>query len=251
MALEYISGENVPQKTLATEMSTTPPKMGTALSYMKIPFVKRGYDKVASHRACAISDLKYWILKQYVSIIDIWMDQTKKETHYIVVVGFSPTGIYVKDPSVQERRYIENEDLLKLWKVEDETWALEIPYPPPVITTTLRSDSFTTLLGPDNYYYIINLATSKTVGRFSNQTITTTSNIISSITTTKSISMTQEKKEGTSLEALLLTLSVGVSLCLALLYRKTKSNQKQRHDESDRQNQVNLNPDDRQPVRPQ
>jgi len=139
MVIEYISGNVVPQNTLATELKTDPVKEVTWTNNMRIPFDRRGYTSVREVRWSTLSVLKEQNSQGYLSILLIWFDTNHKYGHYVVVVGYTEGGIFVNDPwpsywnqpmsrETGKNAFISNQLLAGLWTKYDQ-WVLEIPYP--------------------------------------------------------------------------------------------------------------------------
>jgi hypothetical protein len=145
MAIHYISGDVIPQDTLAKELKTVP-KEGTWTYMMHKPFDLRRYPAV--HQAHAtLDELKNQNSRGYVSVIVIWADTDHKYTHYVVVIGYNATGIFVNDPwpsnwgqpvsrRTGEKAFISNKLLSNLWAYLDE-WVFEIPYESRIYVFTL------------------------------------------------------------------------------------------------------------------
>jgi hypothetical protein len=145
MVLEYISGQAIPQTTLASELGTGW-ATGTQEDNIHLVFERRNYNAVK-----VIDDLKtfreaYDNLKSlnalgYLSIITILSSVTKLwGGHCIVVTGYNQTGIFVNDPwppwghgQPRDRRtgmnaFISEDLLANLW-IPKNNWLLKIPYP--------------------------------------------------------------------------------------------------------------------------
>lgn len=138
MVIEYVSGDVVPQKILAEESKIDPVKGETYANMTRIPFDKRGYVNVYEAHT-SIDGLKEQNSHGYAAIILIWSDTHHEFGHYVVVVGYNGTGIFVNDPSRQDypepesrqtgkNAFISNPLLADLWTRFDQ-WALEVPYP--------------------------------------------------------------------------------------------------------------------------
>lgn len=139
MAIEYISGAVITQKTLAAEMATT---TTTTTTRMSVPFISRGHNLVHPVRLTSLDNLKDWNSQGYVSIILIWFDADHADGHYVVVTGYNETGIIVNDPyppppsprpQPHSRRtgpnaFIPSQLLADLW-TNGKQFALMIPYP--------------------------------------------------------------------------------------------------------------------------
>ena len=139
MALQYISGRVVSQDVLAAEIGTTPDN--TPLDNMSVPFHNRGFLNV-NETHTALDELKLLNSQGFLSIILIYFDITDHDpddTHFVLVVGYNETGIFVHDPwppawGEPESRdsgpyaYIPNDQLSDIWSY-DQQWTLQIPYP--------------------------------------------------------------------------------------------------------------------------
>jgi len=148
MGIEYVSGDVIPQRTLAAEMKTVPVN-GTYTNMMRMPFGNRGYTSV-SEAHTTLDELKEQNSRGYVSIILIWSDTDHKYGHYVVVIGYNATGIFVNDPwpvhwnQPESRKtgkdaFISSSLLADLW-TKFNHWVLEILYPahkPPVYTVMI------------------------------------------------------------------------------------------------------------------
>jgi hypothetical protein len=144
MAIQYISGDVIPQDTLAKELKTT--KEGTWANMMSKPFRLRAYPLVWEAHT-TLDELKKQNSQGYVSIMVIWWDTDHKYGHYVVVVGYNATGIFVNDPwpsnrtqplsrTTGERAFISDKLLSNLW-TRQEKWALEIRYESGIYAVTL------------------------------------------------------------------------------------------------------------------
>ena len=138
IVIEYISGNVVPQDTLAAELKTDPVKEVTSTNNMDIPFDRRGYTSVREEHA-SLSVLKEQNSRGYLSILLIWFDTNHKYGHYVVVMGYNEEGILVNDPwpsywdqpasrKTGKNAFISDQLLADLWTNYDQ-WVLEIPYP--------------------------------------------------------------------------------------------------------------------------
>jgi len=148
MAIEYVSGDVIPQETLAAESKTDPVKGETYANMTRIPFDKRGYVNVREAHT-TIDGLEEQNSHGYVTIILIWSDTHHKFGHYVVAVGYNETGIFVNDPWPQDypepesrqtgkNAFISNRLLADLWTKFDQ-WVLEVPYPAaPTVCPALR-----------------------------------------------------------------------------------------------------------------
>jgi len=141
MAIEYISGEKVPQAVLAKEMDTGPACGGTCLDNMSLPFLNRDYVQVSDLQGgfhTTLDELKELNSQGYVSIINIHFDTDHKSGHNVVVIGYNTAGIIVHDPvptswgqpdsrKTGPNAFISNDLLSDLWSRHDQ-WALKIRY---------------------------------------------------------------------------------------------------------------------------
>jgi len=156
MGIEYVSGDVIPQGTLATEMKTDPVKGVTYSNMMHVPFVNRRYASVRGRKYVATDELKTQNSLGFVSILLIWFDTDHKYGHYVVVVGYDATGIFVNDPwptywgqprsrKTGEKAFISDSLLADLWAYSDQ-WVLEIAYGPTVYVIAVS------VIGlPENY----------------------------------------------------------------------------------------------------
>jgi len=139
MALEYVSKASPSQAELAIEMSEggCPPESCTK-DGMSIPFLIRNYTRVHQMYEGTLDMLKELNSKGYASIIGIHFDTNHVDPHYVVVVGYSETGVIVNDPwplfwgqpksrSTGHNAFISNGLLADLWSRFDY-WTLIIPY---------------------------------------------------------------------------------------------------------------------------
>jgi hypothetical protein len=138
MALQYISGKLVSQDILAAEIGTTPDN--TPLENMTVPFYLRGFSNVQITHS-NLSELKTLNANGFLSIILIYFDITDHDpddTHFVLVVGYNESGIFVHDPwppawGEPDSRdsgpyaFIPNDQLNDIWSY-DQQWTLEIPY---------------------------------------------------------------------------------------------------------------------------
>lgn len=138
MVIEYVSGNVIPQDTLAAELKTDPVKESTSTNNMRIPFDRRGYGSVREEHA-ALSVLKEQNSRGYLSILLIWSDTNHKYGHYVVVIGYNESGIFVNDPwpsywdqpvsrKTGKSAFVSDQLLADLW-TKYHQWVLEIPYP--------------------------------------------------------------------------------------------------------------------------
>jgi hypothetical protein len=141
MALEYISGQVIPQTTLAAEMGTSWGS-GTYHDMAHLPFDHRNYTtKAMDHLTFqeSFASLKAVNAMGYLSIIIMWFDVSHRSGHCVLVTGYNQTGIIVNDPwprskgQPHSRRtgmntFIPQELFADLWAYKSN-WMLQIPYP--------------------------------------------------------------------------------------------------------------------------
>jgi len=156
MGIEYVSGDVIPQGTLATEMKTDPVKGVTYTNMMHVSFVNRRYASVRERRYVATDELKTQNSLGFISILLIWFDTDHKSGHYVVVVGYNTTGIFVNDPwptywgqprsrKTGKNAFISDSLLADLWTNYNQ-WVLEIAYGPAAYMITIS------VIGlPENY----------------------------------------------------------------------------------------------------
>jgi len=141
MGFEYLWNISViPQDLLATEMKTDPVKGVTYTSMMHVPFANRGYMSARERRYVTSDELKTQNSLGFISILLIWSDTDHKYGHYVVVIGYNATGIFVNDPwpthwsqprsrKTGKNAFISDPLLADLWTNYNQ-WVLEIPYRP-------------------------------------------------------------------------------------------------------------------------
>ncbi len=144
MVLQYISGQVIPQPTLAAELQTDQNYNGTLPDNVHIPFDNRNYTVNAAYHS-TLDDLKSMNSMGYVSIINIWYDNDHKDGHYVVVTGYNTTGIFVNDPAwggqprsrpvSGENAFISNTVLNDLW-THHKQLMFELQYPKASNTVT-------------------------------------------------------------------------------------------------------------------
>jgi hypothetical protein len=138
MVLQYISGKYVSQLTLAQELGTDDYSSGTYLNRLYRAFINRNYTQVNAQNR-NLDALKQLNSQGYVSIIAIYGHLSHTSGHFVVVVGYNETGIFVNDPwplnwsQSADRKtgpgtFISNSLLADLWS-RDINWVLIIPYP--------------------------------------------------------------------------------------------------------------------------
>lgn len=138
MAFQYISGKYVSQLTLAKELGTDDYSSGTYLNRLYRAFINRNYTQVNVQNR-DLDSLKQLNSQGYASIIAIYAHTNHKSTHFVVVVGYNETGIFVNDPwplnwsqstdrKSGPRTFISNSLLADLWTAYGN-WVLIIPYP--------------------------------------------------------------------------------------------------------------------------
>jgi len=138
MVLQYISGKYVSQLTLAQELGTDAVDSGTYLNRLYRVFLNRNYTHVSGQNR-DLETLKQLNSEGYASIISIYYDTRHKSGHFVVVVGYNETGIFVNDPwplnwhqsadrNSGPETFISNSLLANLWS-RNSNWVLIIPYP--------------------------------------------------------------------------------------------------------------------------
>jgi hypothetical protein len=126
MALEYLTGDVIPQDTLAAQLQTDPEALVTWTNHMPTPFINFGYPDTQGYQYSSREELNTRSSEGLLSIILIWFDTNHRYGHYVVVIGYNATGIFVHDPwpidwgQPQTRRtgqnaYISNALLSDLW----------------------------------------------------------------------------------------------------------------------------------------
>lgn len=163
MVLEYISGQVIPQKTIASELGTGW-STGTYQDSIHLVFEHRNYTAVKviddlSFRQ-AYDNLKTLNSLGYLSILTISTSVASDYGgHCVVVTGYNQTGIFVNDPwppwgkgQPRDRRsgmnaFISEDLLANLW-VPKGNWLLKIPY-----TSHMKEFSVPTtgLIGNDTF----------------------------------------------------------------------------------------------------
>ncbi|MFP3985856.1 MAG: peptidase C39 family protein [Candidatus Bathyarchaeia archaeon] len=139
MALGYLTDSYPSQDKIATEVQTNPETGVTYLDKMRIAFDNRGFNQVYE-TTLDLETLKTINSNGYLVIILIYFDTTYEYMHYVLVVGFDNSSVYVHDPwptsqkqpqgrMTGENVSISNELLADLWNSE-APWALVIPYSP-------------------------------------------------------------------------------------------------------------------------
>jgi predicted double-glycine peptidase len=98
MALEYLTGDIIPQKTLADQLKTDPQKLVTWTNNMPTPFTNFGYPDTRENQYSDKEELNTRSSEGLLSIILIWFDTDHQYGHYVVVIGYNATGIFVHDP---------------------------------------------------------------------------------------------------------------------------------------------------------
>ncbi len=147
MALWYINAETPSQSLLASEMQTDPVEGVTYTSKIAMPFKNRGLPD-AREKISELDDLKENNYDDYLSIILIYFSVTHTYQHYILMIGYNATGIFIHDPwslsssqpagrTTGADAFISNELLADLWTCEPSHWALIIHYLKSAETTLL------------------------------------------------------------------------------------------------------------------
>jgi len=138
MALNYVGVALPSQDQLATEMQTDPVEGATYIDMMRIPFENRGFTEVYES-TLELDDLKNNNYNGYLTIILIYFSVTHEYQHYILVIGYNASGVFVHDPwpvtwpqplnrTTGADIFISNELLANLWACDPPYWGLVIPY---------------------------------------------------------------------------------------------------------------------------
>jgi hypothetical protein len=136
MALEYLTGDIIPQETLANQLKTDPEKLVTWTNNMPTPFINFGYPDTQENRYSDREELNTRSSEGLLSIILIWFDINHQYGHYVVVIGYNATGIFVQDPwpinwgqpqtrKTGQNAYISYTLLSDLWTNYDQ-WILRV-----------------------------------------------------------------------------------------------------------------------------
>jgi len=142
MALGYLlyPSKPPPQDVIAVHLKTDEVEKVTRTSTMAIPFKERGFDKTREDVPMTLDELKEYNSQGFLTIILIYSDITHKFGHFVLVIGYNSTGIFVHDPwppewgSPEKRKsgpntYISSEMLSDLWNYRIAYhWGLIIPY---------------------------------------------------------------------------------------------------------------------------
>ncbi|MCK4436030.1 C39 family peptidase [Candidatus Bathyarchaeota archaeon] len=137
MALSYLDTAVAHQDQLAGEMQTDPEEGVTCTDIMSKPFHDRGFLDVCED-TLELADLKVNTENGHLTIILIHFSTAHLYQHYVLVVGYNASGIFVHDPWLATwdqpsgRKtgadvFISTELLADLWDCPSH-WALVIPY---------------------------------------------------------------------------------------------------------------------------
>ena len=135
MVLDWLGAQPLPtQVELATELNI--PVGGPALiNMMSLPFQSRGFE-VEARQGLGIDNLKESIASGHPVIILMYIDAGAVYGHYVVVVGYNETGVFVHDPYSQNfgtisrevgaNVFISYDSLTTLWSYPPGQWGLII-----------------------------------------------------------------------------------------------------------------------------
>jgi hypothetical protein len=138
MALSYLVTDLPSQDQLAAEMQTDPAEGVTYTDMMRVPFSNRGFSGVYEN-VLSLDELKEHNAKGFLTIILIYFDTDHENQHYVLVVGYNASGMFVHDPwpvswgqpegrTGGENAFISNDVLSDLWACDPSNWGLVIPY---------------------------------------------------------------------------------------------------------------------------
>jgi hypothetical protein len=138
MALGYLLDAFPTQDELATEVETDAKAGVTHTNKMRKAFDNRGLTQVYESKL-NLDELKVINSKGYLIIILIYFDNTHEYQHYVLVIGYDTSAVYVHDPwphsSTQPQgrtsganASISKELLSDLWSCLPSNWSLVIPY---------------------------------------------------------------------------------------------------------------------------
>ena len=165
MALSCLTVELPSQVQLATEMETDPVEGVTYTDMMHHPFSSRGFPRVYDG-TLSLEDLKENNAEGHLAIILIYFDADRESQHYVLVVGYNASGLFVHDPwpaawgqpvgrACGENAFASDELLEVLWNCEPSQWGLVIPYP--------EEPNMLVLLW-QQHWYILSLVTAAIAG---------------------------------------------------------------------------------------
>ena len=137
MALDYLCTTLPSQDQLAAEMQTGIVEGVTYVDMMSVPFINRNFSEVYTD-TLSLDELKENNAIGYLTIILIYFDTTYEYQHYVLVVGYNTSGVFVHDPwpvawgspegrMGGENAYVSNELLTELWACYPSHWGLVIP----------------------------------------------------------------------------------------------------------------------------
>jgi hypothetical protein len=137
MALDYLGTALPSQDQLAAEMQTDIVEGVTYTDMMSVPFTNRNFSKVYAG-TLDLDELKENNANGYLTIILIYFDTTHEYQHYVLVIGYNASGVFVHDPwpvawgspegrTGGENAFISNELLTELWACSSH-WGLVIPH---------------------------------------------------------------------------------------------------------------------------
>jgi len=133
--LDWLGAQPLPtQSELVAELNM--PVGGPALvNMMPVPFQSRGFE-VEARQGLSIDNLKESIASDHPVIILMYIDVGAVYGHYVVVVGYNETGVFVHDPYSQNfgnisrdvgaNVFISYDSLTTLWSYPPGQWGLII-----------------------------------------------------------------------------------------------------------------------------
>jgi hypothetical protein len=138
MALSYVAAEVPSQDTLASEMDTDPAEGVTYTDMIRVPFEIRGFHNVYE-ASLDLETLREANDNAYLTIILIYFSPAHVYQHYVLVIGYNSSGIFVHDPwpltasqpegrSTGANAFISIDLLTDLWTCDPSHWGLVIPY---------------------------------------------------------------------------------------------------------------------------
>jgi len=139
MVMVYLTGSLISQDQLAAELDTDHVKKTTYTSTMRNPFDLRGFTQTFERKPMSLSELKSENARGYPVILLIWFQMPHTESqHYVVVVGYDETGVFINDPwptqwgrpgrNTGAQVYVSDTDLEYLWSCSYPHWGLVVPY---------------------------------------------------------------------------------------------------------------------------
>jgi hypothetical protein len=138
MALGHVVVAAPSQDMLASEMETDPVEGVTYTDMMRVPFETRNLADVYEG-TLELEDLQEATDHGFLTIILIYFSTALVYQHYVLVIGYNASGIYVHDPwplnasqpagrSTGANTFISTYLLADLWACDPAHWGLVIPY---------------------------------------------------------------------------------------------------------------------------